>query len=810
MLEDSGSHSRFKPVSGGSSKQDISRNRVQHAEKLARESDAAVMLETHVSEETGRDGIYLTFCGDSTQGLDLSKLGNDTQHIALLNAMEDDNGEWRATVHVPSKHADYYAQQIQKYATVDTESGKPCLKDKIEPIKSIKSPSFEDFWTGSLEKMPGNEDIWVECWLDTEYVKDRDNIVKQFRESCLPLCIEVREEYQEFLDRTILLIRANRVKLEQLIRSNGTLAEIRPPATPNEYFRRDMSISEGLAWGEDLRRRIDKKQTNATVCLLDTGINDDHPLLKDFVAENGIGSYSDAWGTSDVQGHGTQMAGIALFDDLKDAIETTNSILVDHEIESEKVKGPTPNDPELYGLITQAAIAEAEIRNPQKERVFCMAVTAPADCGGDGTPTSWSAAVDEECFAFDGDDSDKRLMLISAGNIVPEDVDEQSFPEANYAFSIEDPGQAWNAITVGAFASTAGTVFVGQTPFHSVAEIGDIAPCSRTSASWSSTWPVKPEICCEGGNYVTNGIDVDTHENLQRLTLSHTPDIKLFDVIGDTSAATAQASFMAARIAATYPELWPETIRGLIVHSARWTKQMIARLESQNKTGYKQLLRLFGYGVPNLDRAMETMPNRVNMVIQGKLVPFNKDGGLNEMVLHELPWPNEVLEELGDKEVTVRVTLSYFIEPYPGRRAFKNKYAYQSHALKFEMIGRGQTPDAFVQKINASSEVRGEDYLKDSTSLSADWVLGKIARDGGSIHSDYKILSAADLIGAGYIAVFPAGGWWARRKKLNRTEKPVRYSLVVSLETEATEVDLLTEIVAKIKTPITTEIDVAC
>jgi len=38
------------------------------------------------------------------------------------------------------------------------------------------------------------------------------------------------------------------------------------------------------------------------------------------------------------------------------------------------------------------------------------------------------------------------------------------------------------------------------------------------------------------------------------------------------------------------------------------------------------------------------------------------------MHLHDLPWPTEQLQALGGAQVTLRITLSYFIEPNPGER----------------------------------------------------------------------------------------------------------------------------------------------
>ena len=57
-----------------------------------------------------------------------------------------------------------------------------------------------------------------------------------------------------------------------------------------------------------------------------------------------------------------------------------------------------------------------------------------------------------------------------------------------------------------------------------------------------------------------------------------------------TSAASAQGARLAARLVADHPEYWPETIRGLIVHSAEWTKPMIAAFDGTD--GKKEITGL--------------------------------------------------------------------------------------------------------------------------------------------------------------------------------------------------------------------------
>ena len=53
-----------------------------------------------------------------------------------------------------------------------------------------------------------------------------------------------------------------------------------------------------------------------------------------------------------------------------------------------------------------------------------------------------------------------------------------------------------------------------------------------------------------------------------------------FDIISMTSSAVAQASWMAAKIWSNYPDLWPETVRALMIHSADWTKEMKRSISS--------------------------------------------------------------------------------------------------------------------------------------------------------------------------------------------------------------------------------------
>ena len=86
-----------------------------------------------------------------------------------------------------------------------------------------------------------------------------------------------------------------------------------------------------------------------------------------------------------------------------------------------------------------------------------------------------------------------------------------------------------------------------------------------------------------------------------------------------------------------------------------------------------------------------------------------------------------------------------------------------------------------------------------SNSVGNNWYLGVNNHNYGSIHSDFIIGNAVDFAETKYVAVFPIGGWWKERAYLGKSENKIRYSLVVSLSTPETNVDLYTPIITQVR-----------
>jgi len=293
---------------------------------------------------------------------------------------------------------------------------------------------------------------------------------------------------------------------------------------------------------------------------------------------------------------------------------------------------------------------------------------------------------------------------------------------------------------------------------------------------------------------------------LMLLTTRMSPTGALLTTTADTSAATALAARYAAIILAHYPDLWPESVRGLMIQSARWTDAM--RREFPDHERHARL-RCYGYGVPDLARALWSLTNSATMLVENELQPFDKVDGkvkTKDMHLHRLPWPTAVLESLAATPIRLRVTLSYFIEPSPGRRGWTRKHRYQSHGLRFAVKHPLETELDFRKRLSRSAWE--EEERAPSLNDDRNWELGQQLRCKGSIHSDTWTGTAAELAQCGMVAVFPVTGWWRERPHLERWNRKARYSLVVTLETPRVDVDLYTPIATLLGVPVQQVIEV--
>ncbi|TNJ39036.1 S8 family peptidase [Chlorobaculum thiosulfatiphilum] len=808
------------PRSGGGNQDKLpTRERQVHSIRL-QEQWAAIW--TRAREEQAsriavsmpvKNGVYIEFEGAAGYELVTKSLEHHTSGIRLLNVRKDlEQKITRATVFIPMGKQDFFLKKILEYAQKETLKGHPRHDELIRSVQDMRLAVLDSFWIDKQELLPQGElAVWCEIWLQGEAEKiEKKEIEQRFRDIALFLGIEVKERTLRFPERAVLLGRTTREQLVNLIASSPDIAEFRRAKETARFFL-ELENRDQTEWVADLRARLRiNQEPNVAVCVLDTGVNNGHELLASVLADKDRHAVNPDWGLSDHNGHGTLMSGVVAFGDLTEVLPESYQIQINHCLESVKILPPYgENDPDLYGYVTVQGMSYAAIQAPERIRIGCMAVTSK-DWRDFGKPSSWSAAIDQ--FTSGYDDVNRCLMIVSAGNI-SDSVDWESYPDSNLNSFIHDPGQSWNALTVGAYTQKAllsDPDFDGYVP---LAEPDQLSPFSTTSRTWESEWPVKPDIVMEGGNLAKAPDDfISESDDLSLLSTCYQPTRRQFDKINATSAAAAQAARMAAQLQVRYPNAWPETIRGLMIHSADWPEALkrqfmtADRRGEYSKTEYGNLLRICGYGVPSLSKALACASNSLTLIAEAEIQPYKKKDNnsgyvTNEMHLYELPWPREVLLMMETAPVKLRITLSYFIEPGPGEVGWKDKYRYASYGLRFDLNSRGENKDEFMKRLNKA--VRDDDEDKPDTNSDRDrWIIGKKKRDFGSVQSDIWNGTAVDIATCNLVGVYPLIGWWRERPHLQRWDRKARYSLIVSLHTPDETIDIYTPVATQIGVPV--------
>lgn len=808
----------FSPIGGGSGKRNIpERNRYNHAKYLERRFENVWDENKNITSIYNRNGIYLEFRGQNDFKLITKSLEDIRQNVRLCNVKEIEGTKY-ATVFVPLNKKEFFLKKINKYKEEDRN------KDVIESIENINTAFVDALWTDERE-IPDENLEGCEVWLSVYKKEIHKEIAEHFFILCEELNIEYYNNYIEFPERVVVAIKANKEVLKELLLRSENIAEFRKASTPTDFYIRENDRIDQKKWVEDLLSRTTfKEKPNTSICILDKGISNKHPLIGPVLKDNDMHTIFDDKIVQDISsdGHGTGMAGIATYFNLEKLLESNSLIEINHKLESVRiVDNKIENDPKLYGSITSEAISYAEITNPKHNRVIAMPVTAGYDLNadkndktnfrGDGKPSSWSAAIDNLALGnYGSEETDSRLIIISAGNTCEADIENlDNYEEAVALSSVEDPAQSWNALTVGAYTEKSylsGDDYTDK--YKPLVETGAYSPFNSSSLMWESKWPVKPDIVLEGGNLGYNAkadsIKYSIMDHLSLLTISnkfHTRDF--FTTMTMTSPATAQAANIAANIIDLYPDIRAETVRGLIVHSAEWTNAMIRQvfkdkeIDKTTKNERRQLFRIVGYGVPNLEKALYCAANSVNLVVEDTIQPFKKKESsvtINEMALHEIPWPKDVLIGLGETPVKMKVTLSYFIDPSPGEIGWEDKYRYPGCRLYFDVNQTNEDKDIFLARID--KKMRDEEYDKNKISgePSERWFLGTNNRDTGSIHSDVWQDTAANLAENRFVAVYPGGGWWKERTGLKKYNSKINYSLIISISTPKQSIDLYTPI----------------
>jgi Subtilase family len=781
-------HEPHRVVTGYQETQLPERDPAAHAEQLSLQVSS---LEKELSRlsveprpEDSRGFLYsATFAKDSDLGV--KSLSDKKTGNAVVDFDEDTR---RALVYTPRPKLSALRKKINRYGDPQdlTEKGEPRHQLLVAPLETLAPATLFDLSDGWIREDAMPESEWVELWVwggqrgeAEERERRRDALAEFLKDHGLLPGATLTGELQSFAatEHDIYLVKLTKQALLDLPGQLPEAFHLSPPqraVVPQmlELQKGELGVPEVEEPPED----------GTTVAILDTGVAEAHPLLKDLLLGPGSSSIVGDPKVDDTSGHGTKMAGLAAYRDLGLALSAGGTVAARCRLQNVRILSGTESpDPDPMLERTRDGVLEAEQISAAR-RIFSLSLGAPTSQPEGSTP--WSVAVDRLAATGGG-----RLFCVAAGNTpihgLPKPGD---YPASNRIAGLTSPGEAYNALTVGAITDLT-DMDGGGSGRSPVAAAGQLNPSSRCDVGRRR--PVKPDVVIEGGNLSADSVACRQDQVMQLLTTckehAYGPWLTTASM---TSAATAKIAGLAAEIWQANPNRLPETIRGLLVHSARWTPAMKDQFSE-----VRERLRAVGFGTPSADPAKWSEYARPTVIFEGQIHPLRKlelgDGSKRgrEMHFHNLPLPQEELEALMDSELELTVTLSYFAQPNETRSV-----RYLASGLRWEIQRPLESQVDFRKRINRLEREDGEKFSSEAEPIG--WDIGPRSRMRGTVQSDRARLSAAQLRDCRAVAVWPVGGWWDDREI--KGDPALRYSLIITIDAGEQEVDLYTPILNEI------------
>lgn len=410
--------------------------------------------------------------------------------------------------------------------------------------------------------------------------------------------------------------------------------------------------------------------------IIDSGVND-HPMIEDIIA--GVIGVPDTLGTADDFGHGTRVAGIAVFGDLRCQL-AGGTLARGARLCSAKVVDQNGAFPDRR--LTPGQMREAITRLNQEFgcRIFVIALGDRQKVYDGGKVGPWAATLDELVAELD------VVIIVSAGNrdcIREGDYIEQIVTDyPGYLLEplnrLVEPAGAMNVVTVGALAHGNGLApdVAGNVGVRPITQADEPSPFTRIGPGLRGA--IKPDLVDVGGTLVydpfvqrlRDGRDLVT---AGVLSLHYRPVEQLFTACSGTSFAAPLVAFKASQLLGRFPTASANLIRALLATGASLPPAAKARLALLGADAERAIC---GHGQTDLERAAFSDDARVTLYAEDQLQA-------DHFAVYQVPIPEVFQAERGRR--TIRVSLAY--DP-PVRHTRRD---YAGNTMGFRLI-RGCEP----------------------------------------------------------------------------------------------------------------------
>lgn len=494
-----------------------------------------------------------------------------------------------------------------------------------------------------------------------------------------------------------------------------------------------------------------------------------HPLLAPaLMASIGV---PESLGTADIWGHGTKVAGIAAFGDVRECVDR---LTFESPVRIISVK--VVNDQGQFDDVAtipdqmQAAIRALHARGCRIINISLGDVhRIPYD---GGRLSSWAATLDTLARELD------IVIVVSAGNSGTADrapwgpqseAITQTYPHylTSPSNRIVDPGTAAIALTVGSLAHANGlpTEAVHGAELRPIASVNTPTPVTR--AGPGANGAIKPEFVEYGGTCLFDGmtqriVTGDHYASAGMLTLR--PDYLqgLITSATGTSMAAPRIAYKAALLLRAFPQASANMIRALLGVSASVPREALECLSRVSKDAARLCL---GYGMPDLRRALVSEERRV------VLIADHQEIATDQFALYRVPLPTAFQTTRGERHL--RVSLAF--DP-PVRHT---RLEYLGLRLNYHLI-RGLSPEVIFEHFRARRRDE-EPFEKLASSVKCALLPSRDVRGTSTLQTSTMIMkrNVATYGDDYYLAVF-AERRWAGEEITHQ-----RFAVVVELQHEA-------------------------
>ncbi len=478
--------------------------------------------------------------------------------------------------------------------------------------------------------------------------------------------------------------------------------------------------------------------------IIDSGIND-HPFLADIIA--GAIAVPDDLGTADVWGHGTRVAGIAVFGDLRAQLGN-EELQRGARICAAKVVNDQGDFDDRRLVPSQMREAVSTLNQRFGCRIFVVALADRRRVFDGGKVGTWAATLDELARELN------VVIIVSAGNRSPRGGNRLEQAVTEYPrYLLEDtnrflePAGALNVITVGALAHGEGLDpdRADDVRVRPITRELEPSPFSRVGPGPGGS--TKPDVVEVGGTLVFDPVVARLRggEDLASagvLTLYHRYLDRLFTGGSGTSYAAPRVAFSAAQILTRFPQASANLVRALLVGSADIPEPSRDRLQL---LGTEAMRNICGHGLVNLERAAFSDDARVTLYAEDELA-------LDHFAVYRIPIPDAF--QAGNGERAIRVTLVFD----PPVRHTRNDYA--GLGMSFRLI-RGCEPDLIFEHYRRREQAEGP-FPELAPRYNCQLVPGPQAREKGTVQcATVTFKRSVESYGDSYFLVVRCEGGWA-------------------------------------------------